>query len=426
MKDKLKEYLPKAESERMKIWKDGVFILDANVLLNMFRYSKKSCDELLGIIKTHKDNLWLPYQVAREFFDNREGVVEGIKSNFDRLLEYVSKVESTLEDGLKFKDFRSDTALNIDQLRKDIREFRKREETKIKKWQKEYEDSDKDAVLDEILTLYEGKVGDDYDENTLKQLYESGKERYAKQVPPGFADLKEKEKQGERHLYGDLIWWKQAIDYARDNKRDLVIITDDKKEDWWYKVSGKIRSPRVELIREFDKETKGMSFIMYKTHQFMEMAKQLDGASVSDSSIKEAEETGSISYNQLANLFQHEDSPVWRSRLTGQGIIGRRRLADMPTLDRPYVVGNYDSQELQGILGVQGTQGVQGYKGIRGVIDGSIMGAYPYVDSDASEDGLISRLSSYYDQNPDGMIKLTGLTEDTQKWIDNIRGKKDK
>lgn len=84
MKDKLKEYLPKTESERKKIWMDGVFVLDANFLLNMFRYSKKSCDELLGIIKTHKDNLWLPYQVAREFFDNREGVVEGIKSNFDR------------------------------------------------------------------------------------------------------------------------------------------------------------------------------------------------------------------------------------------------------------------------------------------------------------------------------------------------------
>lgn len=426
MKDKLKEYLPKTESERKKIWMDGVFVLDANVLLNMFRYSKKSCDELLGIIKTHKDNLWLPYQVAREFFDNREGVVEGIKSNFDRLLEYVSKVESTLEEGLKFKEFRSDTALNIEQLRKDIREFRKREETKIKKWQKEYEDSDKDAVLDEILTLYEGNVGDDYDEDTLKELYKSGKERYAKQVPPGFADLKEKEKQGERHLYGDLIWWKQAIDYARDNKRNLVIITDDKKEDWWYKVSGKIKSPRVELIREFDKETNGKSFIMYKTHQFMAMAKQLDGASVSDSSIKEAEETGSISYSQLANLFQHEVSPVWRSRLTGQGLIGRRSLADMPTLDSPYVVGNYDSQELQGILGVQGAQGVQGYKGIRGVIDGSIMGTYPYVGSDAADDDLTSRLSSYYDPNPDGMIKLTGLTEDTQKWIDNIRGKKDK
>lgn len=281
-------------------------------------------------------------------------------------------------------------------------------------------------MLNEILTLYEGKVGDDYDENMLKQLYERGKERYARQVPPGFADLKEKEKQGERHLYGDLIWWKQAIDYARDNKRDLVIITDDKKEDWWYKVSGKIKSPRVELIREFDKETKGKSFIMYKTHQFMEMAKQLDGASVSDSSIKEAEETSSISYSQLANLFQHEEPPVWKSRLMGQGIIGRRSLADMPTPDSPYVVGNYDPQELQGILGMQGTQGVQSYKGIRGVIDGSIMGAYPYVGSDAADDGLISRLSSYYDQNPDGMIKLTGLTEDTQKWIDNIRGKKDK
>ena len=156
------------------------------------------------------------------------------------------------------------------------------------------------------------------------------------------------------------------------------------------------------------------------------MAKQLDGASVSDSSIKEAEETGSVSYSQFANLFQHADSPMRRSIFTGQGILGSRRLADVPTLDSSYLAGNYDSQELQGIFGVQGAQEIQGYRGIRGLIDGSVMGSYPYIGSDAADDGLISRMSSYYDQSQDGKIKLTGLTDDTQKWIDNIRGKKDK
>lgn len=102
-----------------------------------------------------------------------------------------------------------------------------------------------------------------------------------------------------------MIWWKQAIDYARDKKSDLIIVTDDKKEDWWYKVSGKIISPRVELTREFDKETNGRKFLMYQTHQFMEMAQKLDGAEVSDSSIKEVKETGSLDYIHLFDSANH-------------------------------------------------------------------------------------------------------------------------
>jgi hypothetical protein len=71
MKNKLKEYIPLSEDQRKMIWKNGIFVLDANVLLNMCRYSKKSYGELIGIIKNHKNSLWLPYQVGMEFFNNR-------------------------------------------------------------------------------------------------------------------------------------------------------------------------------------------------------------------------------------------------------------------------------------------------------------------------------------------------------------------
>ena len=67
MKNKFKEYFLLNDEERKRIWQNGVFVLDANVLLNLFRYSKKSADELIEIIKKHKDNLWLPYQVGMEF-----------------------------------------------------------------------------------------------------------------------------------------------------------------------------------------------------------------------------------------------------------------------------------------------------------------------------------------------------------------------
>lgn len=302
MKEKLKEYIPLSEVERKKIWTFGVFVLDANVLLNTCRYSKQSSDELLGIIKTHKDNIWLPYQVAMEFFNNRIGIIEGIKTKFEALLRSVREIDKMLESDLRLKEYKSNTALNIEQLRSDIKRFMKNTETKVKKWEKEFDDNDKDVILNEILSLYKGKVSDDFDTPILEEIYKEGEKRYSENIPPGFADRKEKEKKGKRSLYGDLIWWKQAIDYAKTNKKNLVIVTDDEKEDWWNIISGKTIGPRVELIKEFSKETGGRQFLMYKTHQFMEMAKKLDGAKVSASSIREAEKIGSLDYSQLLNL----------------------------------------------------------------------------------------------------------------------------
>ena len=68
-----------------------------------------------------------------------------------------------LEKELKLNDFRSDTAHNLDQLREDIKIFQASEEKKIRKWQKEFVENDKEAILNKILSLYEGKVGDDYE-----------------------------------------------------------------------------------------------------------------------------------------------------------------------------------------------------------------------------------------------------------------------
>lgn len=409
MKNKLKEYIPLSDDQRNAIWEHGIFVLDANVLLNMCRYSKQSCDELIKIIEKHKDSLWLPYQVAMEFFDNRLGVIEGIKNGFSKLLSNISMVDDVLNKELKFNEFRTDTAHNLDQLKKDITSFRKREEAKIRKWQKEFEDSNKEAILDIILSLYEGKVGDDYNEVKLKELYEEGERRQREGIPPGYADWKDKIKNGLRHASGDLIWWKQAIDYARDKRCDLVIVTDDKKDDWWYKVSGKTFGPRVELIREFDKETNGQKFLMYQTHQFMTMAKRLDGAMVSDSSIKEAKETGAVEYNRLVESYKA--APYSISDLT---------------LSK-YMAGDYNSALGNSLLAGSLTTEQGGIHGLAGLSDGKgKVGVYdPSTHLTLPKSEGISTLMDFYEKRPNRVITLSDLFDETNRLTDNFIRKKD-
>ena len=53
----------------------AVFIFDTNVLLNLYRYSAKTRNSLLGAFESLKERAWIPYQVAYEFMRRRCEVI---------------------------------------------------------------------------------------------------------------------------------------------------------------------------------------------------------------------------------------------------------------------------------------------------------------------------------------------------------------
>lgn len=47
-------------------------------------------------------------------------------------------------------------------------------------------------ILEHLLSIFDSKVGDSYDEQTLQILYKEADNRYKKSQPPGFSDGKDK------------------------------------------------------------------------------------------------------------------------------------------------------------------------------------------------------------------------------------------
>ena len=127
-------------------------------------------------------------------------------------------------------------------------------------------------------------------------LYKEGEKRYANQVPPGYCDAKSKKDQGNRSLYGDLIVWRQTIKHSSDQKRNIIFVTDDHKQDWWDKVEGK-HTPRKELIKEFRQQTE-CDILIYDSSRFLEYAKQNKELKVSKKTINE------VSKVKLDDLIQ--------------------------------------------------------------------------------------------------------------------------
>ena len=44
-----------------RLWREGMFVVATNVLLNLYRYSRSTRDELLRVLRALEDKLFLPH-----------------------------------------------------------------------------------------------------------------------------------------------------------------------------------------------------------------------------------------------------------------------------------------------------------------------------------------------------------------------------
>lgn len=89
-------------------------------------------------------------------------------------------------------------------------------------------------------------------------------------------------------MYGDLVLWKQTLKMASEKGTGIILVSDDNKEDWWWRHKGLTLGPRPELVSEM-REVAGTTFYMYNSVRFLEQARQYLDQAVSDEALEEAE-----------------------------------------------------------------------------------------------------------------------------------------
>lgn len=273
MKKEFIGFYDPTEEEIDKAWKEGIFAFDANAILNLYRYTDVTRKDFLHALKSIKGKLFIPFQVAYEYLNNRVGVIDGLDKSY---LELENCFKDNYENNLKkmINGYKRHPSIVIETIFDQYEAFIKKISLELEKQKRKHPDfKAKDYILDELTELFDSCVGKEPSKNELDKIYIEGKDRYAEQIPPGYKDLKEKEKKGNRHIYGDLLVWKELIEYSKKNKKLLIFVTDDGKEDWWKKENGKTIRPREELIKEFFDIT-GIRILIYNADQFLKFAKE--------------------------------------------------------------------------------------------------------------------------------------------------------
>lgn len=265
------------EAKEKELWEDCVFVFDTNALLNFYRYPKESRNELFSeIFEKLKDRLWIPAHVKYEFLKNKRVRKEetikyysDIKSTYLKVIgEQLKKLKERIDKSVLHPKLNIDT---INEFEENFKNFKKEIETEIKTKSKDIGiENGKDIVnkkLEEFIV-----IGAEYNYDKLLEIVKEGELRMRNKISPGFSDTEQKE---GFQRFGDLIIWKQLLEYARVVEKGIVFITDETKQDWWiYNDDLQRNIPRYELFKEFESYS-NERFFMYRFDDFVKIGEKL-------------------------------------------------------------------------------------------------------------------------------------------------------
>ncbi len=247
-------------------WYTAIIVLDANVLLSLYRFAPDKSAELLEILKELSSKIWIPHQCYDEYCKHLPEIRGEIGEEYRTARGEFQRFRDKTKN--KLFQLNSRNGLMIAQFIPGIDEFFQEIISSLLTHSKEHMSSlFKDDIDDRIARLIDGKIGDSFPQSRLDNIYIEGRFRYDNRIPPGFKDDNRK---SEPDCYGDLVAWKQIIEFAYEDKmkRPVIMVTDDSSgEDWFYKSNGELRGPRHELVQEL-RDQAGVDFYLYTSEQF--------------------------------------------------------------------------------------------------------------------------------------------------------------
>lgn len=281
MKESFRAYYRPTDTEFKRLWKTAVVSVDANVLLDLFRFSEATSNALFATLEAVEDRIWLSHQAVLEYHRNLPTVMANGATECAAVLKSFEDLELRLVSTPNKKRTRPHISAGSLQKFQRIKTLIKRE---VEKERSDLLDQMGNHPLKErIASLFKSKVGKASSQDELERLYKEGKARFERHQAPGCSDLKKPEPE----RYGDWVLWRQIMDHCKATKSDLIFVTNDQKEDWFHEIAGKTLGPLPTLVSEFFEVT-GRQFYAYSVAHFLERANSFLDAGISKEAIAEA------------------------------------------------------------------------------------------------------------------------------------------
>ena len=262
---------------------DSLIVLDTNVLLALYKYSSYSSLNIVKVLNSCIDKLWIPNQVHKEFERNKNSEISKIKKKYktfekDLINEVVKASEKIIS---RINESKKLQYPNCNVLEKRLEKHITDLISEIEKYKEElgveYKLSVGEEKVQEISAFVDvlvnnGKVGQEVTYSEIIEIIKEGELRYKYKLPPGYEDAKTKE---GIDIYGDLFIWKEIVNLPKvHNVSSVIFVTNDMKEDWWILSSSQKKPAKIrnELKKEFKEINNNVDITLITLSEFHEIA----------------------------------------------------------------------------------------------------------------------------------------------------------
>jgi len=247
MREAFREHHKLADDEQKRLWESCLFVLDTNVLLNIYRYADATREDLFRVLRHLGPRVWVPFEAAREFYTNRLNVINEQRSKYKKLADAVSSQLSQLDQG----HFKRSGFLKIGELQEILRPAVEQALGFIEQQGQAHPDLlTHDPYLETLVSIIGESIGNELTPEQSAREATDAKDRIDRRQPPGYEDVRKP----APARYGDVFIWFEILRLAGSQRRSIMFVTDEEKEDWWQVVEGKKLGPRPELRAEIRRQ----------------------------------------------------------------------------------------------------------------------------------------------------------------------------
>ena len=251
----MKEYFPGFYKARyddlIDFQQNAAIVFDSYLLLDLLCINEGK--NFIYFLKDAKveNKLWLPYDGAWLYHKKMHDVlIEQIK-HVKSSMSYLTSFKQSIDNKYSHPYISAELDERLCNLIQELRTGLNSEKDKlINDLQNK-----KEGIISLIDKLY-GKenINNEYNEADLINLYDEARDKYSKEIPPGY--LFDNECEDNRVRYHDYIIWSEIKKYAEEKNIDILFVTNRIRSDWFFIYDNEIIGARKELINEFEGITK--------------------------------------------------------------------------------------------------------------------------------------------------------------------------
>lgn len=296
------------DGERDAALREAVVAVDANVLLGLYRFLPQTAADLIKVLERLEDRLVVPHQALREFWRHRQRATGSPEAATRIAEEAIARAGASVKQALE--TWSKQVGLDANERaglveRATLFAEELRAELAAVHQSAGAQPGDEDFILVQLESLLEGRVTAALAEEEWESCVVEGHRRVEAEEPPGYRDAAKQEGDSPEGAAGDYLVWYQAIRHAEQRGCDLVIVTADEKEDWWWRQQATLLGPRPELSLEYHKLT-GRRLFLFRPQDLLARAGALDVE---------------VDQESLADADRHSDADDAPTPWTVEGLI---------------------------------------------------------------------------------------------------------